>query len=81
MTSLQTKQNIYIYIYISDDTIKQIELITQWFKMMRVNSKYLAMRFNDDYRGKWSTDCESFNCLATICKVVSTCIFNGVRGR
>ena len=49
--------------------------------MMSVKSKYLATRFNDDYRGKCSNDCESFNRLATICKVVSTCIFHGVRGR
>ena len=48
---------------------------------MSVKSKYLATRFNDDYRGKWSNDCESFNRLAAICQVVLTCIFNGVRGR
>ena len=74
MTSLQTMNR-------SDGTIKLIELITQWFKMMSVKLKYLATRFNDDYRGKWSNDCDCFNRLATICKVVLTCIFNGVRGR
>ena len=75
MTSLQTK------LHISEGTIKWITLITQWFKMMSVKSKYLGSRFNDEYREAWTNHCNSFTRLFEISTIVSTCIFNGVRGR
>ena len=49
--------------------------------MMSVKSKYLRSRFNDKYREIWSSDCESFVRLSEICNVISTCVFNEVRGR
>ena len=75
MISLQTK------LHISEGTINWITLITQWFKMMSVKSKYLGSRFNDEYREAWTNHCNSFTRLLEISTIVSTCIFNGVRGR
>ena len=75
MRTLQTKLNI------SEGTIKWIDLITQWFKMMSVKSKYLASCFNDSYCEVWHSNCGSFKSLEEICTVVSTCVFNGTRGR
>ena len=75
MRTLQPKLTI------NDGTIKWIELISQWFRMMSVKSKYQASRFNDSYREVWSSGCDSFQRLGDISTVVSTCVFTGVRGR
>ena len=67
---------------INDGTIKWIELLaSQYFRMMRVKSKYQAPRFIDSYREVWSSGCDSFQRMGEISTVVSTCVFTGVRGR
>ena len=66
MTTLQQK------LIISEGSIKWIKMITQWYKMTSVKSKYIASRLNDEYRGKWTKDWKSFVYLSEICNTVST---------
>ena len=47
-------------------------MITQWYKMMSVKSKYIASHLNDLYREKWTKDCKGFVYLSKICNTVST---------
>ena len=68
MTTLQQK------LIISEGSIRWIKMITQWYKMTSVKSKYIASRFNDE-------DCKSFVYLSEICNTVSICIYEGARNR
>ena len=71
MRTLQQKLNIS----------EGIQMIIQWYNMVSVKSKYIAGRHNDEYREKWTKDCKRFERLSKICETISTCIFNGARGR
>ena len=75
MRTLKTKLEI------NEGTILWIELITQWYKIMSVKSKYQASRFNDYFREPWTNTSKSFDRLNEICETVSTCVFEKVKGR
>lgn len=75
MRTLQSKLKI------DEGTILWIQLVTNWYKMMSVKSKYQSSRMNDQFREAWTKTSTSFENLEEICKVLSTCISDKVKGR
>ena len=67
LISLQDKMNY------SEGTAIFIKLITDWYKMMSVNSKYDHSRLNDNLRLPWTPECDSFNKLMSVCEIISSC--------
>lgn len=45
---------------ISEGTIILVKLITDWFHMMNVKSRFSHIRMPDDCRQPWTKDCTSF---------------------
>ena len=75
MITLQTKLKI------NDGTIEFIGLITNWFKMLNVKDKFSAIHLRDNCRCPWTVNCDSFKSLYQMCDAISTCAWEGGRGR
>ena len=66
---------------ISEGTSIFVSLISNWYKIMNVKSKYLHIHQRDEDREPWSKDCKSFKKLKDICKVIESCKWGKQRGR
>ena len=72
---LKTKLNF------SEGTVTFISLISKWYKMMNVKSKYAYVLKRDNDQMPWSKDCDTFQILEEICTVVQSCKSLVSRGR
>ena len=66
---------------INEGTIVFIKLVTDWFKIMNVKDRYSAIAARDELRSPWIEDSRSFDRLYEVCNVISTCMWQGGRGR
>lgn len=66
---------------ISEGTIILTQTITEWFKMMNVKDRFSAIHLRDESRQPWTADCISFIRLEQACQIISTCAWQGGRGR
>jgi hypothetical protein len=66
---------------ISEGTIILIKLIVDWFHMMNIKDRYSGVNMHDPCRNPWTKDCKSFTNLKKTCEVISTCAWQGGRGR
>ena len=66
---------------LNEGTVIFVRLITNWFKMLNIKSKYTCIRTRDEYKAPWELNCESFSNLKAICEVISSCRWPGGRGR
>lgn len=75
LSALKTKLNI------RDGTIVFVSIIKDWFNMMNVKNKFSAIHLRDSCRSPWTLNCESFTKLNKICDVISSCTWEGGKGR
>ena len=66
---------------IQEGTILFIEIISNWLKMMNIKDKFVHQRLRDNFCAPWSNGCESFSHLENICNIITTCEWEGGRGR
>ena len=74
-------ESLKIVLDINDGTIIFVRLITDWFKIMNVKDRYLGRNLRDNYRSPWTLNCDSFLRLEEICNVISSCAWEGGKGR
>ena len=75
LSALKTKLNI------RDGTIVFVSIIKDWFNMMNVKNKFSAIHLRDSCRSPWTLNCESFTKLNNTCDVISSCTWEGGKGR
>ena len=75
MLTLQKQLNI------NDGTIEFIRMVTNWLNMLNVKDKFSAIHLRDSLRSPWTVNCDSFHNLHQTFNVISTCAWEGGRGR
>ena len=66
---------------INDGTIVFVRIISNWFKMMNVKDRFSGISSKDDCRSPWTLNCETFQRLDETCNVISSCAWEGGKGR
>jgi hypothetical protein len=65
----------------SDGTMIFIKMVSRWYKMMNVKSKFSHLRLRDDNRREWTEGCGSFTELLGICDAIETCVYHVIKDR
>jgi hypothetical protein len=55
-----------------EGTVRFINLVNTWFKMMNVKDRYSAIKHRDDSRSPRQLQCDSFQKLSNMCDVIAT---------
>ena len=78
VAALKTLKN---KIKMNEGTIKFVQMITNWFKMMNIKDKYSCVYMRVEFSFPWTLGCDGFKRLNKVCDVISTCASRGGRGR
>ena len=58
-----------------------MKLITDWFKMINVRTRYPTINMRNEYRQPWIHNCISFKKCYETCEVINFCVWTGGHGR